>query len=125
MNYLSISFLALFLTLLVLTGLSLFTAIHGNYRRANELRRQFGQRIQLIPLFRMLRKQNVSMEQWLHRAPLSTVEKAVRQCESCVKTEECLDLLKNSKQIAPDHCSNEALPGYLVEIPDDAVCITA
>ncbi len=113
-------FLAILSILLVFTGLSLFTAIHGNYRRANELRRQFGQRIRLIPLFKLLQQKDVSLEQWLHLAPVSTIENAVRQCESCSKTENCLVLLKKSQQAVPNHCSNEALLDYLAESPGGA-----
>lgn len=125
MNYLSMTFLAMLLILLVFTGISLFTAIHGNYRRASELRRQFGQRIRLIPLFRMLQQKGVSLEQWLHLAPVATIENAVRQCESCPRTEDCLVLLRKSQQAVPGHCSNEALLDYLAVSPGGDAYVAA
>ena len=115
MNYLSIAALALLASVLVFTACTLFTAIRGNYRSANELRRQFALRIRLLPLFRLLQKKHISLAQWLHQFPVATIEGAIRRCESCHEVDKCLSLLKQQDSHKLDHCANAVLFEEAVE----------
>lgn len=107
MNYAAFAFLGLILTLLSYTALRLFTAIQGNYSDAGDLRRQFAQRIRLLPLFKVLQKKGIVLNEWLYDLPVAEIENSIRQCESCSSTEKCQSALKQSSRIDFSYCAND------------------
>jgi len=106
MDYTTLLFLTLIALLLIVTGTGLSRAIYGNFQAAAALRRQYAQRIRVLPMFNMLRLRGVGLDPLLHGLPVARIEKAIRNCESCDKTPQCRTLLRKKASIPAGFCIN-------------------
>ena len=107
MNTVNAVFLLGVVSLLTFTAVMLVKAITMNYQRAGEIRRALTYRIQSLPMYRRLEKQEIPLSFYLHYQPTWEIESQVRACESCNSKPECEQQLRH-KQYANEICVNEA-----------------
>jgi len=82
--------------LILIVAIVLFTAITGDFRKGLRLREELAQRVRYLRLDKMLSKRNIKREDYLHLESISNIETQIRTCESCSRTEQCDQSLKES-----------------------------
>ena len=109
MDYTTYVFVSIILMLLIYTGLRLSNAIYGNFKAASQLRRQYAQRINLLPMAKKLQLRNIDVDEVLHSLPVAEIEKGIRGCESCNKNDECQASLKQKNKDYVAWCANDEI----------------
>lgn len=89
MNTVSLLFLAAIGLLAFLMVARMSYAILHNFHAGREFRRALGERVQRLRLFRMLERRGISPADYLHRQPVSDIERHARACEGCNETRAC------------------------------------
>lgn len=97
MSILAITYILIISALLVYTGVTLIAVIRGNFGVGQHLRRTLDERIKLLRLVRLLKKRQIDKTSYLTETPLHDLVNQVRQCESCVNTDECDRYLAGKK----------------------------
>lgn len=89
MNTVSLLFLAAIGVLAFLMVARMSYAILHNFHAGREFRRALGERVHRLRLFRMLERRGISPADYLHRQPVTDIERHARVCEGCDETRAC------------------------------------
>lgn len=108
MNLSGYVFLLTILTILAITGVLLFGFITANFRGGHSVRESLSRRIGSLRLKKMLKQQGINFSDYLHKLMVHDMEKQIRACEGCNKTEDCDVALKENRntkdlRFCPNH----------------------
>ena len=104
MSYTYIITFVLISLIILIVAVVLFIAITGDFRKGLRLREELAQRVRYLRLARMLAKRNIKREDYLHIESISNIETQIRTCESCSRTEQCDQALKEISPADLGYC---------------------
>ena len=107
MNYIAFVFLGLIFAILIYISIRLMTEIRSDYRGAKQLREHLAYRIRSLRMLPMLGKHGIDMEHYLHNFTISDIERHIRQCESCDRTDDCDAALSSPASGELPFCAND------------------
>jgi len=103
-SYTYIILFVLIALVILVVAIVIFIAITADFRKGLRLRHELAQRIRYLRLDKMLSKRNIKRDDYLHLESISNIETQIRTCESCPKTEQCDQALKESLPADLSYC---------------------
>lgn len=73
-------------TSMVMTAVFLINAIRKNFQTGQNFRIELMDAIKSMRFGKMLKKNNVSPQQFLHNHPITGIETQLKKCRACIKT---------------------------------------
>jgi hypothetical protein len=110
MSVISILWLIVLGLSMLFTTFLLVISLKRNYQTGQLVRKQLADKINQLPMGKMLEKHGIEPSSFLHKVSLTDIESEIRLCHSCNKTVECDKALRNEeiKDEAMTFCPNSA-----------------
>ncbi len=94
MSFSSYSFVMVTAGIIFISGVVFMRKIHKNTHDRREMRKILLNRIESLPLPKMLQALGISFTNYFYKVSIDVVDKSISNCEKCSSTEICKEKLK-------------------------------
>ena len=109
MNNWVVILVVLIILAVAVIGLKLMFEINRNVKIGKEIREKLMERLEQLPMIKMLVKHDIDANEYLHNVPIMQVEKQLHNCSVCTVKQECRESLSKEEAVEDDYsfCPND------------------
>jgi uncharacterized protein DUF6455 len=109
MNILPIIIIVSILLAFAILLIRLTLTISGNIKTGKRFREKLLDRLNQLPIKKMIGRRDIDVDKYLHNVPMTDIENQLRNCDKCAVKEECEETLEKEEtsKINYSFCPND------------------